>query len=84
MIEINWGAPLTFAVAQSGDKQKITTIEQARYWLRKRWPVKDSARDQALAAIADAMDCLAPVGRARLAFAQAARTAGFENIASPA
>ena len=44
MIEINWGTPLTYVVSQDGDTKKFTTIEQARYWLRKKWPVADHHR----------------------------------------
>lgn len=80
MIEITWGKPLTFDAASHGGNYKISTIEQAKYWLRKRWPVADKAREHALIAIEDAMDCLAPVEMARSAFAVAARSAGFRNI----
>ncbi|MBV0893478.1 DUF982 domain-containing protein [Paracoccus sp. Z118] len=82
MIEINWGKPLSFVVSPEGDVQKFTTAEQARYWLRKKWPVADSARDRALHRVEAAMECLAPVGAARRAFISAAKTAGFmpENL----
>ncbi|MBK4217022.1 DUF982 domain-containing protein [Paracoccus caeni] len=77
MIEINWGKPLHYVVAETGDVQKFSTIEQARYWLRKKWPVMDAARDDALIKIDATMECLAPVGAARQAFSAAARSAGF-------
>lgn len=78
MIEINWGNPLTYVVSQDGGTKKFTTIEQARYWLRKKWPVQDRDRDHAIALLDAAMLCMAPVGVARKAFVQAARSAGFE------
>ena len=80
MIEIIWGKPLTLVAAESGDFHKISTIEQARYWLVKRWPVVDEARERALALITSAMECMAPVQAARTAFATAARTAEFDVI----
>lgn len=79
MIEIYWGNPLHFVVTTEGDTQKFSTIEQARFWLRRKWPVADDARDIALARIQDAMDCLGSVGTARHAFIQAATAAGFRN-----
>lgn len=39
MIEINWGKPMTFVVSPTGDTTKFTTIEQAYYWIREKWPV---------------------------------------------
>lgn len=77
LIEINWGKPLRFVLSPQGDIQEITTAEQARYWLRKKWPVADPARDRALHHVEAAMNCLASVGTARRAFISAARTAGF-------
>ena len=47
MIEISWGSALQL-VSPDGDIQRISTIEQARYWLRKKWPVSDAAQDRAL------------------------------------
>jgi len=76
-MEINWGNPMTFVVSSQGDTQKINTIEQARYWLRKKWPVTDRNRDLALDYIDAAMHCLVTVGSARKAFLSAAKTAGF-------
>jgi hypothetical protein len=78
MIEIHWGDPMTFVVSPEGDTQKFTTIEQAFYWLRKKWPVADHDRDIALNQIDAAMHCLTSVGAARNAFISAARTAGFK------
>ncbi len=77
MIEVNWGRPLSLVVSPEGDIQKFSTIEQARYWLRKKWPVADAAQDRALRQLDAAMDCLVSVGSARRAFLCAARTAGF-------
>lgn len=80
MIEIIWGKPLNLVVSPLGDTQKISTIEQAKYWLRKRWPVADDARAKAIATIDGAMDCLLPVQFARKAFRDAAETAGFQPM----
>lgn len=77
MIEINWGRPLKFVVSTFGDTQEFSTIEQAQYWLRKRWPVADRERDQAIEKIDAAMHCMTTVGTAREAFCVAAKTAGF-------
>lgn len=77
MFEVNWGRPLVIAVTNAGDKKKISTIEHARYLLSQKWPTDDSQRAHALNAIDDAMECMASVASARLAFLQAARTAGF-------
>lgn len=79
MIEINWGKPLSFVISPDGDIQEFTTAEQAHYWLRKRWPVSDTARDRALHQIRAAMDCMVSVGSARRAFISAAKTAGFRS-----
>lgn len=78
MIEVNWGEPLTLIVSECGEEQKISTIEQAKYWLRKRWPVLDDARSRAIACIEGAMECMMPVQVARHAFLAAAKTAGFK------
>ena len=77
MIETYWGNPLTLVISENGDTKKFTTIEQAYYWLNKKWPVTDKARDRAIELIDAAMNCLAPVSAARMAFVSAARTAGF-------
>lgn len=77
MIEINWGEPLSFIISPEGEVQKFSTIEQAAYWLRKKWPIADDARDNALRQIDAAMCCLGGIGTARRAFVSAARSAGF-------
>lgn len=74
---MNWGAPLSFVISPEGEVQKFSTFEQARYWLRRKWPVNDQARDSALSRIESAMDCVGSVGTARRAFISAARSAGF-------
>lgn len=79
LIEIDWGNPMTFVLSPSGGTKKFTTIEQARYWLRKKWPVADHERDIALDKIDAAMHCLEHVGVARKAFIAATKTAGFEQ-----
>ena len=77
MIELNWGEPLSFVVSADGDVQKFTTIEQAVYWLRRKWPVADDARSKAMRQLSAAQDCLVSMGSARRAFVAAARSAGF-------
>ena len=69
---------MTFVLPLTGSTQTFKTIEQASYWLRKKWPVADYERDLALEQIDAAMHCLVPVGAARKAFVSAAKTAGFE------
>ncbi|CUH65509.1 hypothetical protein TG4357_01904 [Thalassovita gelatinovora] len=68
---------MTVVVSPEGDTQQITTIEQAQYWLRKKWPVADRKREDALTQVDAAMHCLVTVGVARDAFQSAAKTAGF-------
>ncbi|MBV0892883.1 DUF982 domain-containing protein [Paracoccus sp. Z118] len=82
LIEIYWGKPLSFVVSPEGDIQNFSTAEQVRYWLRKKWPVSDHARERALHQVEAAMNCLASVGTARRAFIAAAKSAGFmpENL----
>lgn len=77
MIELHWGEPLSFVISPEGEVKNFTTLEQARYWLRRKWPVADAAQARALTQIEGAMDCMVPVGAARRAFISAARTAGF-------
>lgn len=77
MIEIHWGQPLFFVTSPDGDVQKFSTIEQAKFWLLKKWPIADDARSTALQQIQAAIDCIVPVGVARRAFVVAARSAGF-------
>ncbi|WP_438670994.1 DUF982 domain-containing protein [Pseudogemmobacter sonorensis] len=76
-MEIHWGEPLSFVMSPDGDVQKINTIEQAKYWLARKWPVSDDARERALRHVDAAMHCIGSVGTARRAFIAAARTAGF-------
>lgn len=68
---------MTLVVSPHGDTQKITTIEQALFWLRKKWPVADPNRDLAIDYVDAAMHCLVSVGAARKAFLAAAKSAGF-------
>ena len=77
LIKIQWGSPLSFVVSPDGEVQSFSTIEQVRYWLRRKWPVADEARHRALQQVEAAMACLVPVGSARRAFIAAARSAGF-------
>ncbi|WP_264212611.1 DUF982 domain-containing protein [Leisingera thetidis] len=78
LIEISWGTPITIFLPSEGRTRKITTIEQAHFWLQRAWPVSDRSRDVALEKIDAVMDCLAPVGAARAAFLTAVGTAGFQ------
>lgn len=77
LIEIHWGKPLSYVISPEGDVQNFSTIEQARYWLCKKWPVADAAQRRALDRLEAAMECMASVGTARRAFIAAARSAGF-------
>ncbi|AQS49728.1 hypothetical protein BMG03_05105 [Thioclava nitratireducens] len=76
-MEIYWGKPISLVVSPEGDVKNFSTIEQVHYWLRKKWPVADTAQDHAIECIEAAMDCLGSVGDARSAFLGAAGTAGF-------
>lgn len=76
MIEIYWGHPLRL-VSHDGTTTNISTVEQARHWLRRKWPAEDRSRNIALREIDAAMDCLVPVAAARRAFVTAAHTAGL-------
>ena len=60
--------------------QKIGTVEQALYCLRKKWPVADHKRDLAIDYVDAAMSCLVTVQAARKAFLAAAKTAGFFSV----
>lgn len=82
MFEVNWGKPLVIAVTTEGDTKKISTIEHAQYLLSRKWPVDDVARRNALSAIDDAMECMGSVTSARVAFLQAAQSAGFQPAAA--
>ena len=77
MIEIHWGDPISFIIPPTGEVQKFSTIEQARYWLDRKWPITDRAQGRALRSIDAAMACMAPVGVARQSFVAAAESAGF-------
>lgn len=39
---------MTFVRPPAGGIQKLTTIEQASYWLRNKWPVADPDREFAI------------------------------------
>ncbi|WP_312526298.1 DUF982 domain-containing protein [Paracoccus sp. (in: a-proteobacteria)] len=77
LIEINWGQPHYLVTSPEGDVLKLSTIEQVKYCLQKRWPIADEARSRALQHVEAAMECVVPVGVARKAFDYAARSAGF-------
>ena len=77
MIEIHWGEPISL-VSPDGENQRFSTFEKASYWLRRKWPVADDARQRALTQVQAAMDCLIPAATARNAFVSAARSAGFK------
>lgn len=81
MMEVNWGKPLKLVVTDRGDIQSFSTIESAFYWLRNKWPVEDENRNMAINSIQGAMDCMVPVSLARVAFLEAAQTAGFQPTA---
>ncbi|MBQ4826774.1 DUF982 domain-containing protein [Leisingera sp. HS039] len=70
---------MTIFLPSEGRTQKISTIEQAHFWLQKAWPVSDRNRNIALEKIDAVMDCLAPVGAARAALLSAVDTAGFQT-----
>ncbi|WP_083194075.1 DUF982 domain-containing protein [Leisingera sp. JC1] len=69
---------MTIFLPSEGRTRKISTIEQAHFWLQKAWPVSDHNRDVALEKIDAAMDCLTPVCVARAAFVSAVGTAGYQ------
>jgi hypothetical protein len=77
MMEIQWGEPVALLLPQDGEIQRFSTIEKVRYWLRRKWPVSDAARQVALNKVESAMDCMSPVEDARHAFLAAALSAGF-------
>lgn len=86
MIEIQWGEPLAFVISSGGEVQSFSTAEQARYWLRRKWPVSDAARLRAIDRIDAALECVGSVGTARRAFISAAKSAGFvpQDLMAPA
>lgn len=77
MMEVQWGLPVTLHQPLDGDFERFSTIEKARYWLRRKWPVTDNARRIALEKVEAAMECMSPVEDARRAFCVAALSAGF-------
>ncbi|WP_425075091.1 DUF982 domain-containing protein [Sagittula sp. S175] len=77
MFEIQLGAPITLYSAHNGVAERFSTIEKARHWLRRNWPIADDARQAALEKTDSAMDCMSPVKEARRAFVAAALSAGF-------
>lgn len=77
MMEIQWGQPVALVQPHDGEVERFSTIEKVRYWLRRRWPVSDTARTTALAKVEAAMECMTPVEEARHAFLVAALSAGF-------
>ncbi|WP_172330041.1 DUF982 domain-containing protein [Mangrovicoccus sp. HB161399] len=79
-MDIYWGDPMLLALSPDGDRIRISTIEQAQYWLRRKWPVSDDARQRALGRLDEAAECMCSVGSARSAFLSAARTAGFTSL----
>lgn len=82
MMEIQWGQPVVLINAHDGEIEHFSTIEKVRYWLRRKWPVADTARDTALSQVEAAMDCMNTVEDARRAFASAALSAGFRPAAA--
>ncbi|WP_194095699.1 DUF982 domain-containing protein [Marivivens aquimaris] len=82
MIEINWGQPVHLVLNDAGETERFCTIEKVRYWLKRKWPVADGARVDALRNVEDAMDCIRPVADARNAFINAARSAGYQPQAA--
>ncbi len=82
MMEIQWGAPVVLVQPDIGDAERFSTIEKVRYWLRRRWPVSDTAQRTALAEVESAMECMSPVESARHAFLVAAFSAGFVPAAA--
>ncbi|OWU85356.1 hypothetical protein ATO6_08495 [Oceanicola sp. 22II-s10i] len=84
-MELDWGHSMTLVLSDAGDTKRITTIEQAHHWLKRKWPVADRARETALVQVEAAMECLVSVTSARKAFRLAADSAGFApRIASAA
>ncbi|TMV13684.1 DUF982 domain-containing protein [Arenibacterium halophilum] len=77
MVEIQWGAPITLYPTHNGVAERFSTIEKARHWLRRNWPIVDDTRQAALEKIESAIDCMSPVKDARSAFVAAALSAGF-------
>ena len=68
---------MVFLQTQGGAAEQFSTIEKVRYWLQRKWPVTDIARDTALKKVEGAMECMGSVEDARKAFVIAAISAGF-------
>lgn len=77
MMEVTWGEAFALTDPRGHNIARVSTIETAHYWLNRRWPVADRARETALTRIEAAMECLGSVDEARRAFFDAARSAGF-------
>lgn len=77
MIEVQWGIPISLRQTQNGEIERFSTIEKVRYWLRRKWPTADGARQIALNKVDSAMECMSSVEEARRAFCAAALSAGF-------
>jgi len=82
LIEIYWGEPVSL-ISPDGEEQRFSTFETARYWLRRKWPVSDDARQRTLTQVEAAMDCLIPAPVARKSFVEAALGAGFVAADTP-
>lgn len=80
MIEIQWGTPIALYPPHNDVAERFCTIEKARHWLHRKWPVADDTRQAALEKIDSAMDCMCPVKDARIAFVVAALSAGFVPV----
>ncbi|WP_339107141.1 DUF982 domain-containing protein [Thioclava sp. GXIMD4216] len=71
---------MTLIAPHDGAVERFSTIEKARYWLKRKWPAAHATRELALTKIDAAMDCLVPVEEARCAFLAAATSAGFISV----
>ncbi|TMV36106.1 DUF982 domain-containing protein [Thioclava sp. BHET1] len=76
-MELNWGHPMMLSASKEDEILRVSTIEQAHYYLKRKWPTADDARDFALSQIEAAMNCLVSVSSARRAFLSAADSAGY-------
>lgn len=76
LIEIYWGEPISL-MSPRGDEERFSTFEKARYWLQRKWPTSDRAREHALNEVEAALDCMTPAATARVAFMTAALSAGY-------
>jgi len=71
---------MKLVLSEQSETIRISTIEQARYWLKRKWPTADRTRDFALSQVEAAMECLISVTSARRAFLSAAKSAGFSAV----